>query len=257
MKILTRLLIAIVLGFSPNLSHAQTPNDPKLAAILEPIRVKYQLPALAAATFNTDGIEQMAAMGVRKSGTDVAVTADDLWHLGSDTKVMTAMLAGTFVVEKKLSWDDKVITYFPDLEAKIPAAMKEITISQVLRHQAGLSDNLSLWQRGFLHGSTSEQRLQAAADILETPAYPPGAFHYANNDYILIGAILEKLGGKPWVSASSRRSIWTPPDFGARARLGRSISRGLTSPTARRRHPTVPTWIIPLTWAPADRSIFP
>ncbi len=33
---------------------------------------------------------------------------------------------------------------------------------------------------------------------MESPAYTPGTFHYANNDYILIGAILEKIGGKPW-----------------------------------------------------------
>jgi CubicO group peptidase (beta-lactamase class C family) len=207
----TRFLILALTFHTISLavSHAKAANDPKLAAILEPIRVKYHLPALAAATFTTDGVEQMAAVGVRKSGTDVAVTTDDLWHLGSDTKVMTAMLAGTFVVEKKLSWDDKIITYFPDLASKVSPAMKEITISQVLRHQAGLSENLSLWQRGFLHGTSNEQRLQAVEDMLESPEYAPGTFHYANNDYILVGAILEKLGGKSWEDLMRER-IFTP-----------------------------------------------
>jgi CubicO group peptidase (beta-lactamase class C family) len=241
MKTQFLLLVLLCLALWPTPTQAQTPNDPKLAAILEPIRVKYQLPALAAATFTTNGIEQMAAVGVRKTGTAVAVTADDLWHLGSDTKVMTAMLAGTFVVEKKLSWDDKVITYFPDLASKIPPAMREITISQVLRHQAGLSDNLSLWQRGLLRGTPSEQRLQAVEDIFETPAYPPGSYHYANNDYILIGTILEKLGGKPWED-SMRERIFVPlhmdsAGFGGTGTVGQidqpwpHFANGLAAPT--------------------------
>jgi CubicO group peptidase (beta-lactamase class C family) len=210
MKHLMFLLdVLIVSALCPALSLAQSTNDPALASILETIRVKFHLPALAGAIFTTDGIVEMAAVGVRKAGTDIPVTVDDLWHLGSDGKVMTAMLAGTFVAEKKLSWDDKVISYFPELVPKVPRAMKEVTIRQVLWHQAGLSENLSLWSRFFLKGSPSEQRQLAVETILEYPAYTPGTFHYANNDYILIGAILEKIGGKPWEDLMRER-IFAP-----------------------------------------------
>jgi CubicO group peptidase (beta-lactamase class C family) len=199
------LLSLVSLVASPSLLKAQDNNDPKLVAILEPIRVKYHLPALAGAIFTCDGVVEMAAVGVRKAGTDIPVTANDLWHLGSDGKVMTAMLAGSFVAEKKLSWDDKVISYFPELAQKVPPIMREITIRQVLWHQAGLSENLSLWSRFFLKGSPSQQRQMAVETILEYPAYTPGTFHYANNDYILIGAILEKIGGKPWEDLMRKR----------------------------------------------------
>ncbi len=203
------VLTLIALAAWPALSFAQGKDDPALIAILDPIRVKYHLPALAAAIFTSDGVVKMAAVGVRKAGTKIPVTADDLWHLGSDTKVMTAMLAGTFVVEKKLAWDDKVIAYFPELASKIPSAMREITIAQVLRHEAGLSENLSLWSRAFLQGTPSRQRQQAVETILEYPTYAPGTFHYANNDYILIGALLEKIGGKPWEDLMRER-IFVP-----------------------------------------------
>jgi CubicO group peptidase (beta-lactamase class C family) len=206
-------------------STARADGDASLAAVLEPIRIKYYLPALAGAIFNPDGVVDMAAVGVRKAGTDVPVTTNDLWHLGSDTKAMTALLAGTFVVEGKLSWDDKIISFFPELEAKIPPAMKEITIRQVLWHQAGLSENLSLWSRAFLRGSPSEQRQMAVQTILEYPAYPPGTFHYANNDYILIGALLERIAGKPWEDLMRER-IFGPlhmdsAGFGGTGTVGR------------------------------------
>jgi CubicO group peptidase (beta-lactamase class C family) len=192
------LLLLVGLAIACGAVRAQSQNDPKLGAVLESIRGKYRLPALAGAIFTTDGVVDMATTGVRKAGTDIPVTTDDLWHLGSDTKIMTATLAGTFVAEKKLSWGDKVSSFFPEIAEKIPASIEDITIAQVLSHQAGLSENLSLWNRAFLTGSIMEQRRKAAELILESPAYAPGAFHYANNDYILIGAILEKISGQSW-----------------------------------------------------------
>jgi CubicO group peptidase (beta-lactamase class C family) len=191
-------LLGLIMAFFFTSQSSFSAPEPSLASVLDPIRAKYNLPALAGAIFTTDGMVEMAAVGVRKAGTTIPVTTDDLWHLGSDTKMMTAALAGTFVVEKKLSWDDKVISFFPEIADKVPPSIKDVTIAEVLSHQAGLSENLSLWSRFFLSGSPSQQRQMAATTILEYPAYTPGTFHYANNDYILIGAILEKIGGKPW-----------------------------------------------------------
>lgn len=170
---------------------------PSLADVLDPIRAKYNLPALAGAIFTTDGLVEMAAVGVRKAGVTIPVTTDDLWHLGSDTKAMTATLAGTFVAEKKLSWDAKIVSFFPEISGKVSVVTRNITLAEVLSHQAGLIENLD-WNTLSKSGSLTEQRLQAAHMALITPAYAPGTFHYANTDYVVIGAILEKIGGKPW-----------------------------------------------------------
>src|SRR5580658_10879875 len=122
----------VMMAFFFTAAHSFADNEPSLASVLEPIRAKYNLPALAGAIFNTDGLVEMAAVGVRKAGTTVPVTTDDLWHLGSDTKAMTATLAGTFVAENKLSWDAKVVSFFPEIADSVPEAMKNVTLSQVL-----------------------------------------------------------------------------------------------------------------------------
>jgi CubicO group peptidase (beta-lactamase class C family) len=172
-------------------------KPPSLDVVLASIRAKYNLPSLAGAIFTTDGVVEMTAVGVRKAGATIPVTADDLWHLGSDTKMMTAMLAATFVVEKKLSWDDKVISFFPEITDHVPETMRNVTVGQVLAHQAGLVENLK-WNALSKSGSLTEQRLSAAQMALTSPAWPPGTFHYANTDYVVVGAILEKIGAKPW-----------------------------------------------------------
>jgi CubicO group peptidase (beta-lactamase class C family) len=179
-----------------NSAFGQPVHQP-LPAMLESIRVKYKLPALAGAIFTTDGLKEMAAVGVRKQGDPTPVTENDLWHLGSDSKAMTATLVGTYVAEKKLSWDDKVISFFPDLANRVPESMRNITLAQVMTHQAGLIENLK-WFALSRTGSLMEQRRTAVEQALMSPAYAPGVFHYANTDYVVIGAVLEKISGRPW-----------------------------------------------------------
>jgi CubicO group peptidase (beta-lactamase class C family) len=197
----TAILLALLLAAGPWLQRVMAEQKYKgatLSDLLERVRAKYHLPALAGAIVTDDGVVDMAAVGVRKAGTNVAVMTGDLWHLGSDTKAMTALLAGTFVAQGKLSWNDKVVSFFPEIADKIPAANRDITIAQVLSHRAGLEGNLPRWQAVLLAGPITDQRRAAAEAALQSPAYAPGAFHYSNCDYVVIGAILEKLGGKSW-----------------------------------------------------------
>jgi CubicO group peptidase (beta-lactamase class C family) len=197
----TAILLALLLAAGPWLQRVMAEQKYKgatLSDLLERVRAKYHLPALAGAIVTDDGVVDMAAVGVRKAGTNVAVTTGDLWHLGSDTKAMTALLAGTFVAQGKLSWNDKVVSFFPEIADKIPAANRDITIAQVLSHRAGLEANLPRWQAVLLAGPITDQRRAAAEAALQSPAYAPSAFHYSNCDYVVIGAILEKLGGKSW-----------------------------------------------------------
>jgi CubicO group peptidase (beta-lactamase class C family) len=172
-------------------------GDEPLAAVLEPIRTKYSLPALAGAVFTVDGVVEMAAVGVRKVGTTEAVTSDDLWHLGSDAKAMTATLVGGYVAEGLLSWDATVISFFPEVADSIAPGMKSVTLSQLLNHQAGLAENLP-WRVLAKTGSVSEQRLAAAQKALLSPVYTPGTYHYSNAGYVVVGALLERISGWAW-----------------------------------------------------------
>ena len=68
-----------------------------LAPLLDPLLDEYDVPAIGAARIEGGELTAYGAVGVRAFGTEAAVTRDDLWHLGSDTKAMTATLYATFV----------------------------------------------------------------------------------------------------------------------------------------------------------------
>ena len=54
-------------------------------------------PALAGAVVTREGLSFLEAAGVRRKGQPDLVTTDDKWHLGSNTKAMTAALYGRLV----------------------------------------------------------------------------------------------------------------------------------------------------------------
>jgi D-alanyl-D-alanine carboxypeptidase len=172
--------------------------DAKLDDLLETIREKYKLPALAAAIVTTDGVVDMAVTGVRKAGTCIPTTTNDLWHLGSCTKAMTALLAGMFVAEGKLAWEDKVASFFPDTAGQLSDVTREITVAQLLSHRAGMAENYPRHLAAALRGPITEQRIAVGRWLLESPAFPPGNYHYSNGGYVVMGSILERLGGKSW-----------------------------------------------------------
>ena len=113
--------------------------------------------------------------GVRKTGADAAATADDLWHLGSDTKAMTAVVIAKLVEQGKLTWDTTIEAVLPKPVANARPAFGGITLLQLLSHRAGLVANLNWPQLARTPGQPRAQRLAALATAASTPlASPPG-----------------------------------------------------------------------------------
>lgn len=173
--------------------------DDRINEHLELIRQKHNLPSLAAAIVTSRGLTGIGAVGVRKAGTDIAVTTDDHWHLGSDTKAMTATLVGALVEQGKLGWDTTLEQTFPELAATLQPELRKVTILHLLSHRAGLPANIN-WGAPFLSGSLQEQRLAALKMAASMKLlYEPGTrFGYSNLGYVIAGAMIEKSANARW-----------------------------------------------------------
>jgi CubicO group peptidase (beta-lactamase class C family) len=116
----------------------------RIEDLLSPILKEYNLPALGGAVVTGKGLEALGVVGVRKAGTDVAATADDLWHLGSNTKAMTATLVAALIEQGTLKWETTVGETFADLVPAMPPTLGNVSLLHLLSHRAGLPANL-LW----------------------------------------------------------------------------------------------------------------
>jgi CubicO group peptidase (beta-lactamase class C family) len=181
-------------------------GDIDILNVLRQVRKSYNVSAMAAALVTDQGLQKIAAIGTRKWGTDSPVTVNDLWHLGSDTKVMTATLAAILVEEGKLKWTTTMAEVFPDLATIIDSGYRDVFLLQLLSHQAGLPANLN-------YASISQsipvrdQRLQAVRIALrDKPLSTPGTkYLYSNLGYIIVGAMIERITNTDWETAITQK----------------------------------------------------
>lgn len=183
----------------------EPPAPHNLNAILESIRQKYELPALAGAAVLDRKPAAAGAVGVRRAGHQEPVTLRDRFHIGSCTKSMTATLCAILVEKGKLQWTTTIGEAFPKLKDKIHPDYHAVTLDQLLSHRSGLPEDREpdpvLWPKVLaLKGPLKEQRLALAELVLhDKPKAPPGTrFQYSNDGYTIAGAICEQVTGKPW-----------------------------------------------------------
>jgi CubicO group peptidase (beta-lactamase class C family) len=178
-------------------------GDEAVTQLLKPIRQKFNVPAVAAAVVTSDGIKFAGAVGVRKRGTVIPVTLDDLWHLGSDGKAMTSALIARLVERGQVKWETTLAEVFPELASQMNPAFQKATLLQLLSHRAGLPANLDL--AGYLGDDVQSLRLRAVREELaKQPQNAPGSkYLYSNLGYVIAGAVVEKITGQAWENAVS------------------------------------------------------
>lgn len=221
-------LVATVLFCAVGSTSAQTSLD----AVLVPFLARYELPAVAAAIVKGGKVVAVGAVGTRKAGAKIPVTVNDRFHLGSDTKAMTALLAAMFVEEGKIRWNSTVSEVFPEFSTKIDPGLRRVTLEQLLSHTSGIpSDNTvfgDLLAKSMLQdGNLDELRYWLVQQwIVEPLESEPGTkFAYANMNYVIVGAIIERVAGKTWDELITER-VFAPlglrsAGLGSQATLGK------------------------------------
>lgn len=163
------------------------------------------VPALAGMIVGPDSLVWIGAVGVRRKGGTEEATVEDRWHLGSNTKAMTAALYGRLVDQGRAKWGARIADLLP-MSSNAPE-WREVTIEALLAHSAGLLDATAMGPAWLMTArddprSLAEQRQELAQAMLATaPAGPAGTFAYANANYVLVGAVIERITGRSWESA--------------------------------------------------------
>lgn len=176
------------------------------------IRKQHGVPALAGMIVTPDGLDMLEVAGVRRAGANDAVTANDLWHLGSNGKAITAALYARLVEAGKAKWGATVAELFPGRQ--MHAGWNGATIEEFLSHHAGASD-AALTSGWFKAAQTDARPLPvqraAVVDAVLTnpPSHERGKHVYANANYVIAGAAIERLTGATWEEAM-RTHLFTP-----------------------------------------------
>src|SRR4051812_45443618 len=136
---------------------------------------------------------------------NVSNTPTTKFRLGSLTKQFTA--ASILLLEErgKLSVNDPVKKYLPDA----PAAWDAITIHNLLTHTSGIPDFTRLPDFNSIAVKTTPEQLIARFRDKPLDFAAGEKFSYSNSGYIVLGYIIEKVGGIPYAQFV-QDNIFTP-----------------------------------------------
>jgi CubicO group peptidase (beta-lactamase class C family) len=190
------------------LAQAPSPTPDQLA----PIFKDYQhtdTPGCAAAV-NFQGHETWsAAYGMADLEHNVANTPDTVFEAGSVSKQFTAAALLLLVERGKVSLDDDIRKYFPEM----PAYEKPITVRELLNHTSGLHDWGSVEAIAGWPRTTREYTHARVLEILSRQHslnYTPGdAWSYTNSGYSLAAMLVERVSGMT-LQAFERKEFFEP-----------------------------------------------
>ncbi len=177
-----------------------------------------------------EGKTYVAASGAMKAGADAQVKPDSRWHIGSNTKSITATLAGVLVDAGKIRWDSTVGEVLKELDP--PKEFRPITLWQLLTHRSGLSPETYPEPTApyFARSADMAALRSEYARVLFKHGLkrPPGeAFEYTNAGYVLAGKMLETVGKASW-EVLVQTKVLGP--LGATAHFGAEPSKNLEQP---------------------------
>jgi CubicO group peptidase (beta-lactamase class C family) len=148
-----------------------------------------------------------------------AIDAATQYPIASASKWVTAAVVMSLVDERKLSLDQPVSTWLPEIKGEAGA----VTLRQLLAQTSGLAGTLN-----ELYDLKQDHRItlaQSAAEIADRPmAHSRGAeFHYGGPGFQIAGAVVEAVTGNSWENEFQARiarplgmknSHWTHMQFG-------------------------------------------
>jgi CubicO group peptidase (beta-lactamase class C family) len=154
-------------------------------------------PGCAVGVFQQGRIVFEKGYGMADLEHDVPIAPDTVFYAGSVSKQFTAMAAALAIQQGKLSADDPIRTYLPEL----PAYAGPITVRHLVHHTSGLRDYNTLLSIAGRRGDEAYDnptvlRMTARQTALN---FAPGAeYLYSNTGYTLLASVVERATGMPF-----------------------------------------------------------
>lgn len=126
---------------------------------------------------------------------NVPITPTSVFRIGSTSKQFTASCIVILTLQGKLSLDDDIQKYLPEL----PEYERPITVRHLIHHTSGIRDYLTLGSIAGLtesHFFTPEDSVELLARQKRLNFLPGQEYLYSNSGYFLLGVIVERVSGK-------------------------------------------------------------
>lgn len=198
MKRFCRIIIVItliLLNIKQTYSQ-QIPDLAKLDNYIQNAVDSFSVPGLAVGIVKNGEVVFSKGYGVRANGNEDEVDTETLFGIASLSKAFTSASIGMLVDEGKLDWNDRVIEHLPWFKLDDSYVTRELRISDLLSHRAGLAtfDGDLLWY------GTNYSREEVVKRVRKLPLKNSfrSKYGYQNVMFITAGEVMKNVTGKTW-----------------------------------------------------------
>ena len=148
--------------------------------------------------------------GVANLDYDIPITPQSVLRIGSISKQFIAMCIAMLAEQGKLSFDDDIRTYLPEM----PDYGNQVTIRHLLHHTSGIREYLALVNligkpEGSVFGYTTRELVELLSRQQRLNFKPGSQFSYTNSGYFLLAEIVTRVSGMK-ASAFAQENIFEP-----------------------------------------------
>lgn len=177
---------------SPDVLAGRGPASDDVDAYIEAAIARLRIPGLSLAVVCNGGIVKAKGYGFANLELQVKATEATVYEIGSLTKQFTATAILMLASEGRLRLEDPVSRYFP----AAPSSWARITLAHLLTHTSGIRNHSAM--PDFPDIFRIERDRDELLDLffaLPLDFQPGETWAYDNTGYILLGYIIEAVGG--------------------------------------------------------------
>jgi CubicO group peptidase (beta-lactamase class C family) len=158
----------------------------------------------ASVVFVRDGrVVRRYDTGQQNKAAGIRVDSQTIFHWGSITKSLTAISIMQLRDRGKLSLDDKIVKWVPELRTLHDpyGMMDSITIRMLLSHTAGFQNGTWPYSKGRPwepFEPTTWNQLVAMMPYQQLEFRPGSRYGYSNPGFIYLARVVEQISGDPW-----------------------------------------------------------
>lgn len=201
-------LLTMLLLFGCNAVNSQTTlGKEKPSDKVDQLLAKYTIkdgPGISVAVIKDGAVVYKNGFGLANLEYETAITSSTVFHIASVSKQFTVFAILLLEEEGKLSLDDDVRKYLPE----IVDYGHKITLRNLANHTSGIRDNTAL---SYLIGTSEadmfsqEQAVKLIINQKGLNFIPGDAFEYCNSGYILLAEIVKRVSGQSFAEFTQER----------------------------------------------------
>lgn len=170
-------------------------NKANLDKYLKSALKKYEVPGASFAVIRNGKIVRSAQAGVVNLNTNVPVTPDAVFQIGSITKPITATLTMQLVDEGLIDIDEPITNYLPEFQVARADVSRSVTCREFLSHTSGICGDF------FVDSGRGDEAMKRFVDKCTAV---PSLFErgemmsYCNLGFAVLGRLIEVIRREPF-----------------------------------------------------------